>query len=212
MLNENKRTLLIASILTCLPLLAGLYYWNQLPDPMAVHFGMNNEPDGFSSKSIAVFGFPLFGLAILWLGAFVTASDPKRKNISPKMFSLVLWIVPVIMNITAAFMYAYNLGWKTDMTFAAELLLGILFVVIGNYLPKARQNYSIGIKIPWTLADEDNWNRTHRFAGYLYVAGGILLVIFAFTGMRRFEVLFGLILVITLIPVVYSYRLAAAHS
>ena len=95
MMKANKKTLIITSIVTMLPVLIGIICWNRLPDVMATHFGFNNEANGFSSKAFAVFGLPLILLAVLWVGAFVTAHDPKRQNISPKMFSLMLWIAPV---------------------------------------------------------------------------------------------------------------------
>ena len=156
MLKANRKTLIITSIVTILPMLIGVICWNRLPDVMATHFGINNEANGFSSKAIAVFGVPVFLLAVLWLGAFATSHDPKKQNISQKMFSLVLWIAPVISLAAAATMYPINLGYELDITFIAELLLGLMFIIIGNYLPKARQNYTIGIKIPWTLANEEN--------------------------------------------------------
>ena len=181
MLKANKKTLIVASIVTILPVLIGIVYWNQLPDVMATHFGMNNEADGFSSKAFAVFGMPAILLGILWLGAIATSHDPKKQNISPKMFTLMLWIPPIISIIAAATTYTVNLGYELNIIFLAELFLAIVLIVIGNYLPKARQNYTIGIKIPWTLANEENWNRTHRLAGYLWMIGGVLMLIISFT-------------------------------
>ncbi len=207
MLKANRKTMIITSILTILPVLIGIIYWDRLPDVMATHFGFNNEANGFSSKTFAVFGIPLILLAVLWLGAIVTAYDPKRQNISPKMFSLVLWIAPVISLIAAATMYPVNLGYEVDITFFSELLLGLMFIIIGNYLPKARQNYTIGIKIPWTLANEENWNRTHRLAGYLWMICGILMVLICLTQLVPSEWLIGIILFMTLVPCVYSFWL-----
>ena len=79
-----------------------------------------------------------------------------------------------------------------------------MFTIIGNYLPKARQNYTIGIKIPWTLANEENWNRTHRLAGYLWMACGILMIIMCLTRFVPFEWLIGLFLIMVLVPCIYS--------
>ena len=207
MLKENKRTLIITSIVTILPILIGVFFWNRLPDVMATHFGANNEANGFSSKVFAVFGLPLLLLALEWFGALVTSHDPKKQNISPKMFAFVLWIVPVVSLIGAATIYPYNLGYQIDITFIAELLLGVIFIVVGNYLPKARQNYTIGIKIPWTLANEENWNRTHRLAGYLWVIGGILMVIAALTGIAKTQWMIAVFFVLAIVPYVYSYWL-----
>ena len=209
MLKANRKTLIITSIVTILPMLIGIVYWNRLPDVMATHFGVNNEANGFSSKAVAVFGLPAFLLAILWLGAFVTSHDPKRQNISPKMFSLVLWIAPLISLAAAATMYPVNLGYELDITFFAELLLGLMFIIVGNYLPKARQNYTIGIRIPWTLANEENWNRTHRLAGYLWMICGVLMIIVCLTRFIPAEWAVGLFLIAALVPCVYSYWLHA---
>lgn len=207
MLKNNRKTLIIASIVTVLPVLAGLILWNRLPDVMATHFGMNNEANGFSSKAFAVFGIPLFLLVIEWVGAVATANDPRKQNISPKMFTLVLWIAPVVSIIVAAAIYPYNLGIRTDMSLFAGLFTGVLFIIVGNYLPKARQNYTIGIKLPWTLADEDNWNRTHRLAGYLWAAAGIALVVLSLIGVRRAEWMLGILFAAVLVPTLYSFFL-----
>ena len=209
MLKANRKTLIIASIVTVLPALIGILCWDRLPDVMATHFGINNEADGFSSKAFAVFGLPAVLLAILWLVAFVTSQDPKRQNISPKMFTLGLWIAPVVSLVIAATMYPVNLGYAVDIPFFAELLLGLLFIVVGNYLPKARQNYTIGIRIPWTLANEENWNRTHRLAGYLWMICGVLMILLCLTRLLPAPWTVGLLLIMVLVPCVYSYWLHA---
>ena len=211
-MKANKKTLIITSIVTILPVLIGIICWNRLPDVMATHFGFNNEANGFSSKAFAVFGLPLILLAVLWVGAFVTAHDPKRQNISPKMFSLMLWIAPVISLVAAATIYPVNLGYELDIAFFSELLLGLMFIIIGNYLPKARQNYTIGIKIPWTLANEENWNRTHRLAGYLWMICGILMIIISLTRFIPAEWLVGIFLIMVLVPCIYSFWLHAEKA
>ena len=209
MLKANKKTLIFTSIVTILPVLIGIICWNRLPDVMATHFGMNNEANGFSSKAFAVFGIPAILLAVLWLGAFVTSNDPKRQNISPKMFSLTVWIAPVTSLVVAARLYPVNLGYELDITFFSELLFGVMFIIIGTYLPKARQNYTIGIRVPWTLANEENWNRTHRLAGSLWIICGILMIIICLTRLASLPWLVGILLITVLIPCIYSYWLHA---
>ncbi len=204
MLKAYKKTLIITSIVTILPVLIGIIYWDRLPDVMATHFGINNDADGFSSKAFAVFGLPAVLLAMLWLGALVISHDPKRQNISPKMFSLGLWIAPVVSLVVAATMYPVNLGYELDITFFAELALGLMFIIIGNYLPKARQNYTIGIKIPWTLANEENWNRTHRLAGYLWMICGVAMIMLCITRFVPAQWLVGILLIMVFVPCAYS--------
>lgn len=212
MLKKAWKTLLITSIVTILPIPVGLILWKRLPDVMATHFGMNNEANGYSSKPFAVFFIPFFCLAILWICAVVTANDPRKKNISPKIFNLVLWIIPIVSLICGAAIYTYNLGHPLDISSFMMILMGILFMLIGNYMPKTRQNYTIGIKVPWTLDNEENWNRTHRLAGYMWVAGGIILVILALTGLANPVLMIGVILVFTLVPTVYSWWLHARRE
>ena len=207
MLKENKRTWIITNIVVVLPVLIGVIFWNRLPDVMATHFGMNNAANGFSNKAVAVFGLPVFLLVVHWLCAFATACDPKTQNISSKMYRLVLWIAPVISLVVAAVMYPMNLGYQMDITFYMVLFVGTLFVVIGNYLPKARQNYTIGIRIPWTLANEENWNRTNHLAGYLWMIGGIVMIFICLTQIVGVEWLIGVLLIMVLVPSIYSYWL-----
>lgn len=209
MLKENKRTWIITNIVVVLPVLIGVIFWNRLPDVMATHFGMNNAANGFSNKAVAVFGLPAFLLVVHWLCAFAIARDPKKQNISAKMYRLVLWIAPVISLVVAAVMYPMNLGYQMDITFYMVLFVGAFFVVIGYYLPKARQNYTIGIRIPWTLANEENWNRTNHLAGYLWMIGGIVMIFICLTRIVGVEWLIGVLLIMVLVPIIYSYWLHA---
>ena len=181
-------------------------------DRMATHFGADNAPNGFSSKAFAVFGLPCFLLAVHWVCAVVTAHDPRKHNISPKMYSLILWFIPLISLVIMAATYTYNLGLPVDIGFVCQLLVSTLLLVVGNYLPKARQNYTVGIKLPWTLANEENWNRTHRLAGFLWVVCGILLA--ALTLCRVFQPIWLLAAFVlpVVVPCVYSYWLHARKS
>jgi len=212
MLKENKMTLIISSIVAILPTLIGVYYWNRLPDVMATHFGVDNQANGFSSKFVAVFGIPLLCLLTLWIGAVLTANDPRKQNISPKMYSLGLWIAPIVSLIAAATIYPVNLGYAIDISFIGGLTFGMLLIIIGNYLPKVRQNYTIGIKLPWTLANVENWNRTHRFAGYLWVICGILIVILSLLSALPPSLMVALIVMMVLLPFGYSFWLHARNS
>lgn len=207
MFRYNKRTLIITSIVTVLPILIGIFLWNRLPDTMVTHIGNDNVANGFSSKAAAVFGLPLFCLAIHWLGIFITTHDPKKQNIDPKMFRIVIWAVPVISMFVAATMYPYNLGYDVNAAFAAKLFVAVMLIIIGNYLPKARQNYTIGIRLPWTLADEVNWNRTHRLAGYLWIACGIIMTLLTLAGSMRSGIMISIVAVIIIVPFIYSYML-----
>jgi uncharacterized membrane protein len=91
-----------------------------------------------------------------------------------------------------------------DISFMMGIPLGIMFVAIGNYLPKTRQNLTMGIKVPWTLANEKNWNLTHRFGGYLWIGGGVAMIILTLTGGMKSSVLISIPIILALVPCFYS--------
>ena len=205
MIKKNLKTLIITSILTLLPILAGLYLWNTLPGQVPIHWNINGEVDGWSSKAFFVFGLPGIMLAVQWLCVLVTGADPKKANHSGKVMQLVLWIIPALTIVLSAFTYMTALGREVRVEIIMPLLVGLIFTIIGNYLPKCKQNYTIGIKLPWTLHSEENWNRTHRLAGRLWLAGGIGIMLTAVLG--GFWVMLAITLVMVLVPTVYSYIL-----
>ncbi len=207
MIKKNIKTLLLTSLVILLPILAGVILWDKLPDSVPIHFGPNGEPDDYAGRAVAVFVMPLVLLAVHWLCTLGTAADPKHKNIDGKPFGLVLWICPMISLLVNGVVYVTTLGIAINIMMIFGLFFGCLFVVIGNYMPKCRQSYTIGIKLPWTLNDEDNWNRTHRFAGRLWTVGGLLVIVTAFLGDAFIFVFLALVLLMVIIPTVYSYRL-----
>ena len=101
--------------------------------------------------------------------------------------------------------YAAALGHGVRMEMIMPVLVGLILVIMGNYLPKCKQNYTIGIKIPWTLNSEENWNRTHRMAGRLWVVCGLVCMLTGFFG--GFWIFLGLVLVMVLVPFLYSWLL-----
>ena len=205
MIKKNLKTMLITSIIILLPIVAGVMMWDQLPDQIATHFNSNGQPDGWSPKEFAVFGLPLILLAVHWLCVAITGNDPKSKNISDKMMTLVMWICPVVSFACCGATYLYALDSGINQKKLAMLLIGCIFVVIGNYLPKMKQTYTLGIKLPWTLNSEENWNRTHRFAGYVFMIGGVIVLVAGL--MDILEVAFVTLLAMAVLPTIYSYML-----
>ena len=205
MMKEYRKRMVITSLVTILPMFAGLLLWNKLRDTMATHFGSNNTPNGWSSKTFAVIGLPLLLLVLHWISVGITLNDPKKRNIGKMMFTVIFWIIPIVSLFANGATLLYALGWKVDIGLIISILVGIVFILLGNYLSKNRQNYTVGIKLPWTLSNEENWEKTHRMASKLWVLGGVLFLVNAFI---QNEILF-LFVIITLavVPVVYSFIL-----
>ena len=135
MLKENKRNLLISSAVILLPVVFGLIFWDKLPEQMATHWGFDGQADGWSSRGFTVFALPLLMLALHWLCAFVTSRDPKNQGQNKKVFGIVLWITPVVALFANGMTYAVALEKEVQPLLFTNLLLGTVFVIIGNYLP-----------------------------------------------------------------------------
>ena len=206
MIKKNLKILIITSIVILLPMIAGIALWNQLPQEIPYHWNAAGEVDGWASKAMAVFGTPALMLALQWLTVVATLTDPKKQNHSQKVLQLIFWIIPMLTVVLSAVIYATALGGKIRVEMIVPTLLGILFIAIGNYLPKCQQNYTIGIKIPWTLHSEENWSRTHRLAGYVWVVGGVVMTLSGFVNLFWLSLPAALCMV--LIPVVYSFILS----
>ena len=133
------------------------------------------------------------------------SSDPKRKNIDDKFFKWILWIVPVVSCVTCLSCYAIALGMDVNIGSVVYILVGVLFIVIGNYMHKVKQNYTVGIRIPWTLHSEENWNQTHKMASWLWIISGVVFVMNSV--LQLTWLLFVVIIVSVVVPMGYSYWL-----
>lgn len=210
MIKKNLKVLIITSLVILLPILAGVILWSQLPDMLPVHWNVAGAVDGWSSKPFAVFGMPAIMLGFHWICVLGTSADPKKQNHSEKILHLVFWMIPVINLVVSGLMYFAAAGIELPIVAIMLSFVGVVFIIIGNYLPKCQQNYTIGIKIPWTLNSEENWNRTHRFAGWLWVICGLMMVLAGFIfaeSVIAVWVFLPVTLVMIAAPFAYSYIL-----
>lgn len=209
---KNKKFYI--SLIACLiPLIIGLIYFESLPEELPTHWNAAGEIDGFMSKPMVLFGLPLFMLGLHVFVIWMMHKDPKYQNIPKVMLNLMYLFMPflsiIIMFITI------NASIENGLDFNAASLvtifISVIFIVIGNYLPKCKQSYTVGIKTPWALNDEENWNKTHRLAGFLWLAGGIVILLSSiFIGSTTLTIIFlSVVVSMTFIPFAYSYMLYA---
>lgn len=211
--NKYKWMLLITSVVILLPILGGVLLWDKLPEQIPFHWNIKGEVDNWVTRPVAVFVMPFVLLGFQWLCFFVSGWDPKQRNINKKVLGLVLWIIPVMNILLSVMVYLSALDRRVDISVVIPLFFGALFVAIGNFMPKCKQSYTLGIKLPWTLEDEQNWNATHRLAGKLWVAGGLLVMPCALLpAVAAFSVMMGILLVMCIVPTVYSYRYYKKHK
>ena len=204
--NPENKSFVITTLLCLVPMALGLALYARLPEQLPTHWDWQGNVNGYMSKPAVVLGLPLFFAAMNGLMHFSLRADPKRANIIGNIRVLIRWTMPVLSLIILPYTYLWALGWQQiPMEKLIPVLVGLLIMGLGNYLPKCRQNYTSGIKLPWTLYDEDNWNRTHRMAGRIWMVGGLGIMVSAFWGGST--LLLAVILAITLIPGIYSYCL-----
>ena len=207
MILKNKKLLILTSLLTLLPIPLGLLLWNRFPETMAIHWGISGQANGFASIPFAVFVPPLSMLLGHWVCIFFTALDKSNRSKNQKMQKIVLWVIPILTNLCCLSIYALALGVEFSPIFWTMVPMGILFAIIGNYLPKTKMNHTIGIKVVWAYSSQENWAATHRLAGKIWVIGGIVMALSGFLPyLWAIGVMFGAIAVLCIVPIVYSWR------
>lgn len=220
MLKKYLPKIIITSVIVLLPMLFGLIMWNKLPLHMVTHWNASGVSDSWSPKEFVVFGIPLFMLVVHLICIVATLIDPKRRNVDGKPFGMLLWLCPAMSILTNAVTYGYTLregkiGYHINMNVVIMLLVAIMLIALGNYMPKCGQNYTMGIRTPWALNDPKNWTATHRFGGRVYVIAGILLVpmsLLAGISASTFWIVFGVVMVAAFLPMLYSYLYYRKHG
>lgn len=186
-----------------------------LPEQIPVHFNAQGIPDGYGSH-LTVFIFPAIILFITILGEFTKHTDPRAANYSAfsRHYYLFFLAINIFMFLVQLYVISYALEWIVlNISTLIMVATGILFIIIGNLLPKIKQNYFMGIKTPWALADEQVWYATHRFTGKLWFVAGIFLCICGFLPLKFFAPAFIFImLIMVLVPMIYSYIIFKKRS
>lgn len=206
---KRKVTVILTTLLCLAPILLGLYLYDQLPDMVPTHFNANWEPDGWSSKPMAVFGLPalMAGLNLLCQLGFdqMRRRDGERKVAPDVLMEFCFWIPAFISVVMVPMTLLMAVGVEMPLALMLHLFVGLTFIFVGNYMPKCKMNGYVGIKIPWTYSSDENWRRTHRLGGFVWVIGGFLMLLNSLlnSAVLTMTVLFGAIL----IPCVYSYLL-----
>lgn len=200
----------LALLLSAAPLLAGLALYNRLPEVIPSHWGADGNIDGTMGKAAFVFGMGAFMIVMELFVAFALTNDPKQEKVSAVMKALGIWTIPVVSIFASVASYGTALGMNFDFTRIVMIFTGLLITVIGNYLPKCKQNYTVGIRTPWTLDDPENWEATHRLGGHLGVAGGLAATVLWL--LNQLLLGFAVLLAAAFIPVIYSYIYYVKHK
>lgn len=189
---------------------ASVATYAQLPPRVATHWGWSGQPDGYSSRLLAVVLLPLVIVAMRALLSVLPRIDPRGENY--EKFAGTYWLifngVIVFMGVMHLAVLAYGLGAPVRMDRVAAAGVGVLLIVVGNYLTRVEPNWFIGIRTPWTLSSDAVWRRTHRAGGWILAAGGTIIVLTLFVpAWAALPLMIGTIALVSVVPVVLSYLL-----
>jgi len=211
MMKKNKTIFLFSGVVLLIMFAISFWAWPQIPagQLVPIHWNINGEPDRYGSKFIGLFLLPLITAGTVLLFTIIPYIDPRRANIvqSRKAY-FVTWGGTMLFLLVIHLAGTLNtLGQAIDIIVITSISVGILLVVIGNYMGKIRSNYMFGIRTPWTIDSELAWNKTHRLGGKLFMFIGLLTILSAvFLGdATPVIVMLGGLITITLILIVYSY-------
>jgi uncharacterized membrane protein len=162
---------------------AGYFFYQRFPSRVPIHWNAAGQVDDWSGPAFAAFFFPALIIGIYLLLTLLPLADPhKNRYIEFGRPYNILRLTLVTFMTALYFISSFAaLGCKINMSFVMPLVIAILFIVLGNFLPKFKKNWFVGIRTPWTLSNEHIWTKTHRAAGKLFILGGILMIVAAFT-------------------------------
>ena len=202
-MNVNK-TLIFLMILS---ILGTMFVYTSLPEEIPGHFNFRGEVTRYDNK-ISVFFTALLPLAIYVLMLFLPKIDPKRDSYEKhkKAYDMTKLIIVLFLVVLHWTIISYSLGFNLNIGHFVRIAIGIMFIVIGNFMAQVRQNYFFGIKTPWTLANESVWKKTHRVGGFSFLIGGIIIIVSSFfNGIISLVSLIVAIFIAAIYPIVYSY-------
>jgi uncharacterized membrane protein len=202
-------------LLLLLPVIAIPFLWDQLPAQLPTHWNWQGEIDGYSSKTTGLLLPPLINMGVYGLLLYLPLIDPKKRiTIDQKPIPALRTLIVILLAGIHGWIILNGLGTDIHSQGWLQLGLALFFLIMGNYLRTIKPNYFIGIRLPWTLEDAENWRQTHKMGSYVWVAGGLLLLfLFPFLPPQLYSTLFTVVVVaLALIPAAYSFYFYKTQS
>ncbi len=203
------KKLLWPAVIGLLPILMGLAVYSKLPEKMPIHWGLDGEPNGYATRLAGILILPLIMVVVNVIVQFSLETAPKTNL---KLKKLMLWLLPILSVIFQSLTLSEALGYHLDIALITMVTVGIIFILLGNYIPKTSQNRVAGFRFPMTLSNPDNWQKTNRLGGMMLVISGIIMILggvistwYPIVAVLTFIVILFLII---LVPLCYSIRLA----
>jgi uncharacterized membrane protein len=183
------------------------FYPTPLPNMMASHWNINGEVDGYMSKFWGLFLMPILMVVFTAMFFFIPKIDPEKKNIEKFYEEFDKFIV--VFNLFMLYLYIltifFNIGYNINMTASLMPAFAVLFYFCGSLIGKAKRNYTIGIRFPWTLADDGVWDKTHKMGEKLFKLSALFILLGTFFTQYAFALMFIPLIASVVYLFIYSY-------
>ena len=206
---SNRTSVILSFVLIAIALLVGILLYGRLPDPMPSHWNAAGQVDDYMPKFWGIFLVPLMTIVLVPLFLVIPNIDPLKANIA-KFRGIYNWFI-VLFVVYMLFVYgltlAAGLGYQFNMTLLLLPVVGLLFIGVGYMMTRAKRNFFIGIRTPWTLSSEKVWDETHKLGSKLFMLSGLVTILSAFLGENGIWLMLAAMFVAAFVPIVYSYIL-----
>jgi immunity protein, SdpI family len=208
--HPTLKTELFPILLIILSIGISSYFYSKFPEQVPTHWNFKGNIDGYSSKEFAAFFFPALNLGIYLLFLALPYIDPKKarytefKHVYHLFKNLIIGFLTIIYMLIGLI----GIGYPLPVEIFMPILVGLLFIIMGNFMGKIKSNWMMGLRTPWTLSSEEVWNKSHRFGGKAFMASGSLIIISALVpGPIQFALFIISIAIAVILPILYSYIL-----
>ena len=208
---------IVVIVLVILPLIYFMKVYPLLPPVIPTHFGFDGKPNGYSSKQTMIWiilSTSLISVACYLLVKFLPRIDPKKTAAMAggKLQNIAIAVVALLSVVMICILYT-SVDRSISFSRLFNPIMGIFFIVVGNLMYSIKPNYFVGVRVPWTLENEDNWRATHRMTSILWVIGGILITVFTLvlSGQNSEYFLVISTLILALGPIIYSFIYFRKH-
>ncbi|QHQ63004.1 DUF1648 domain-containing protein [Anaerocolumna sedimenticola] len=204
MKSKIGRSLWIGSLICLLPIAFGLICYNKLPDSMVIHLDYRGKPNGNAPKEFIIFVFPILMMLLNIIINISVAKAAVKGNAAKPLIGIGKWIVPIATVMIQPLIILRSINSQSPVNLIISIMVGLIFILSGNYFPKNRVNPIVGMKFPWLFNDEEGWRKTHKLSSYLWIIAGFILMIAPFIEIPFIIIFIVLISLIGVIPIVYS--------
>lgn len=214
-LNPTWKSEALSLFLVIVSFAASFYFYVNFPEKVAVHWNFAGEIDGWASRGFAAFFFPFMVLGMYLLFLVLPMIDPKQERYKEfaKIYHIFKSLIIGFLTLIYFFVGLNGMGYAVPVGMVVPMGVGVLFMIMGNYLGKVKSNWLMGVRTPWTLSNETVWNKTHRLAGKVFMLSGFAFLFIPFLeNQYKIFVFITAIAAMVLVPVIYSFVIFKAEE